>query len=220
MIAFMVRPAVGWDRRDDGLWGDVGCGKDEAWLAFRKRSLGAMRRGRTPTSAFHSIARRRPFWLADRRGSLFPHLDFPSGGGVLMIRSLFVVAVVWGCVTLSAGRAAVISRDWKTPGDGLLTYDDVNQREWLDLSQTLLTSQFPGATQEDRYQYVASQTAPGGLFAGFSVAKSVDVIALAQSAGINSQLKITQRISRRPSLWAVCCRLRANRRMETSSPWE
>lgn len=39
--------------------------------------------------------------------------------------------------------AAVIERDWQTPGDGLLTYDNVSQPEWLDLSQTLL-SQFPG----------------------------------------------------------------------------
>jgi hypothetical protein len=88
--------------------------------------------------------------------------------------------------------AGVFERDWKTPGDGLLTYDDVNRREWLDLSQTILSSQFPGEnpspliTRENRYQYVVSQTAPAGLFEGFSVAKSPDAIALAQSAGINT----------------------------------
>ena len=31
-------------------------------------------------------------------------------------------------------QAAVFERDWLAPGDGLLTYDDVNKREWLDLS--------------------------------------------------------------------------------------
>ena len=31
----------------------------------------------------------------------------------------------------AAAHGGVISRDWKTPGDGLLTYDDVNKREWL-----------------------------------------------------------------------------------------
>jgi hypothetical protein len=88
--------------------------------------------------------------------------------------------------------AAVIERDWKLPGDGLLSIDNVNQREWLDLSQTLLSDQFPGTgvnslvVREVRYQYVVSQTAPGGLFAGFSVAKPADVIALAQSAGIDT----------------------------------
>jgi hypothetical protein len=89
-------------------------------------------------------------------------------------------------------HAAVISHDWKTPGDGLLTYDTVNNREWLDLSQTLLSDQFPGSgstpleIRESRYQYVVSQTAPGGLFEGFTVAQSADAIALAQSAGIDT----------------------------------
>jgi hypothetical protein len=80
--------------------------------------------------------------------------------------------------------AAVIQRDWKTPGDGLLTYDDVNRREWLDLSQTTL-SQFPGSNLEQRYQSVVSQLAVGGLFEGFNVADRENVVALAQSAGIN-----------------------------------
>ncbi|MCC6493694.1 MAG: hypothetical protein IT424_11825 [Pirellulales bacterium] len=107
----------------------------------------------------------------------------------------------WCCVlTLLFGvypplQAAVIERDWKTPGDGLLTYDDVNKREWLDLSQTLLTSQFPGedaspyVTRENRYQYVVAQTELGGRFGGFAVAKRPDVIALADSAGINTSFR-------------------------------
>jgi len=37
-----------------------------------------------------------------------------------------------------ASQAAVFERDWKEPGDGLLTYDDVNQREWLDVPLSLL----------------------------------------------------------------------------------
>lgn len=83
-------------------------------------------------------------------------------------------------------QAAVISRDWKTPGDGLLTYDDVNQREWLDLSQTILTTQFPGRSRDERFDYVIGQTSLGGIFGGFTAAKSHDVIALAQSAGIDT----------------------------------
>lgn len=82
--------------------------------------------------------------------------------------------------------AAVFSHDWKTPGDGLLTYDDVNQREWLDLSETLLTDQFPGANLQMKYRVVLSETRLGGLFEGFSFAKSTDVIALAESAGIDT----------------------------------
>lgn len=93
-----------------------------------------------------------------------------------------------------AAIGGVISRDWKSPGDGLLTYDDVNRREWLDLSQTILSSQFPGLvssphfTRENRYQYVTSQTGAGGLFAGFLAANRADVELLALSAGINTAL--------------------------------
>jgi hypothetical protein len=83
-------------------------------------------------------------------------------------------------------KAAVISRDWKAPGDGLLTYDDANQREWLDFSQTYLSDQFPGVYREEKYQYVAGQIAAGGLFEGFIIAKSNDVLLLAQSAGIET----------------------------------
>lgn len=101
------------------------------------------------------------------------------------MRRLILWTVV-SSIALSSqtGLAAVISRDWKTPGDGLLTYDDVNQREWLDLTQTSLV-QFPGANREAKYQYVASQTLPGGLFTGFHIAKSADLTQLAISAGID-----------------------------------
>jgi hypothetical protein len=72
-------------------------------------------------------------------------------------------------IAATQAEAAVFERDWKTPGDGLLTYDDVNRRVWLDLSETLLSSQFPGedpsprVTRENRYQYVVSQTGAGGM---------------------------------------------------------
>jgi hypothetical protein len=84
----------------------------------------------------------------------------------------------------AVSTAAVIERDWKTPGDGLLTYDDVNQREWLDLSVTNLL-QFDGSNAEERYGSVISETMTGGSFAGFTVADAPRVIALALSAGID-----------------------------------
>jgi hypothetical protein len=111
-----------------------------------------------------------------------------------LIRTLISLLVV--LFLLAAGSeslsAAVIERDWKTPGDGLLTYDTANKREWLDLSQTILDDRFPGSgadfleIREARYQYVVGQAVPGGLFDGFTVAKSVDAITLAQSAGIDT----------------------------------
>jgi hypothetical protein len=80
--------------------------------------------------------------------------------------------------------AAVFERDWKTPGDGLLTYDDGGQREWLDLTETQMFK-FPGAAVEEKYQAIINETAPGGMFAGFTPGVRTDVIALAVSAGID-----------------------------------
>jgi hypothetical protein len=94
-----------------------------------------------------------------------------------------VLSFVVLLVTATVSGASVFERDWKTPGDGLLTYDDVNNREWLDLSESLVF-QFPGATLEARYQSVVAETLPGGLFDGFAVASRAEVILLAQSAGI------------------------------------
>lgn len=95
---------------------------------------------------------------------------------------VFVILLLWTPDRLLAG---VSERDWKTPGDGLLTYDDENQREWLDLTQTQLF-QFPGTTLEDRYQAVLAETIPGGMFHGFTPAVANDALALAQSAGIDT----------------------------------
>lgn len=91
---------------------------------------------------------------------------------------------------LQVVNAAVSARDWKSPGDGLLTFDNVNQREWLDLTQTLLTDLFPVHAREDKFQYVLAQTAPGGSFEGFHVALADDVRALAQSGGIDTTSSI------------------------------
>lgn len=94
---------------------------------------------------------------------------------MLIGSSAFILFLV-----VQPAAAAVFSRDWKTPGDGLLTYDDVNQREWLDLSQSRL-SQFPVA----RLQNAISQLAPGGLFEGFTWASQQDVRDLAASSGVD-----------------------------------
>jgi len=82
---------------------------------------------------------------------------------------------------MTPARAAVFERDWKTPGDGLLTYDDVNQREWLDFSVSRL-DQFP----EPRVGNAIAQISPGGIFDGFTWATRQDVIQFAQSAGVDT----------------------------------
>lgn len=95
---------------------------------------------------------------------------------------LTILAVLLAGSGVSEG--AVISRDWKTPGDGLLTYDEVNSREWLELTETQLFK-FPGDTLEEKYQAVINETSLGGMFAGFRPVISEDLVALAVSAGVD-----------------------------------
>lgn len=70
--------------------------------------------------------------------------------------------------------AAVYERDLLSPGDGLLTYDHVSQREWLDLPET---SGLDLGVINDAVK-------PGGPWAGFRFATAEDVEQLAISAGV------------------------------------
>jgi Caspase domain len=88
----------------------------------------------------------------------------------LLATSAFAVAIL-----TSVSNADVHSLDWKTTGDGLLTFDDVNRREWLDLS----VSPF------GPFSAVQTQIAAGGDFAGFQIPKLDDVKGFATSAGMN-----------------------------------
>ena len=51
-------------------------------------------------------------------------------------------------------HAAVLERDWLTPGDGLLTYDTVTGREWLDLPVTLLSQYTDLNTARDKLDII------------------------------------------------------------------
>jgi len=93
-----------------------------------------------------------------------------------------IVSLTLFFIFASSLHAAVMERNWKAPGDGLLTYDDVNQREWLDLSQTLRLNFPPNFLISD----VVMELEPGGMFEGFTWANIEDVVAFAQSAGIDT----------------------------------
>lgn len=91
-----------------------------------------------------------------------------------MKRSYFMLFLTFSLLMpIGVASAGVFERDWKAPGDGLLTYDDVNQREWLDVTVSSL-NQFP----EPRLDNAVAEIATGGRFAGFTWAKRRDVIAL------------------------------------------
>jgi hypothetical protein len=72
--------------------------------------------------------------------------------------------------------AAVHQRDLFLPGDGLLTYDDVNVREWLDLTETAAVD----------LDIVQASLEPSGSLARFRFATAQDVEPLAISAGVRA----------------------------------
>jgi hypothetical protein len=67
--------------------------------------------------------------------------------------------------------SGVVSRDLFEPGDGLLSYDDIHHREWLDFSVT------SGLTFEDLNQLLESSPA----LSGFRIASDADVLSFFQS---------------------------------------
>ncbi len=91
-------------------------------------------------------------------------------GRTLLVRHLTLLLSL--CLA-SSTTAGVVSRDLFDPGDGLLTYDDVNQREWLDFSVPT------GITQAG---LVLSESGP---ISGFRFATLEDVLDLAQSANVH-----------------------------------
>jgi hypothetical protein len=83
---------------------------------------------------------------------------------------LFLVVVALAC---KSSQAAIIARDFLTPGDNLLTYDSTSGREWLDVTHTA------GLTREQ----VAHLLGADQQLAGFRIASPLDVVLLAKSAG-------------------------------------
>lgn len=84
-------------------------------------------------------------------------------------------------VTVQCASAAVSERDLLNVDDRLLTYDDVNHREWLDLSYTYGTD----------LELIQESMQPGEFLAGFQFATVEDVHGLNVSAGLDpiSQLQ-------------------------------
>jgi hypothetical protein len=95
--------------------------------------------------------------------------------------------------------AALVSRDWLSQGDELLTFDSATNLEWLDLTQTIV--HLPGSansdrmpelavaaeTLEDGYAKVVALTAPGKRFAGFRPASIHDASTLFRSIGLRNE---------------------------------
>lgn len=82
------------------------------------------------------------------------------------------------CAFLAAvsfnANAIPTSADWKTAGDGLITYDANTELEWLDLTVTTGLS----------YGSVLDQLGAGGAYDGFRFASLTEVQNILQSFGI------------------------------------
>lgn len=84
-------------------------------------------------------------------------------------------ALTWVLAALHSGlRADLVSLDYKTAGDNLLTLDSSTQLEWLDLTATLGHS----------WTELGSLTSTGGPFAGFRLATHIEFQSLLADAGV------------------------------------
>jgi len=72
-------------------------------------------------------------------------------------------------------NAAVVSVDWKTAGDNLVTRDTGSGLFWLDLTETNNMS----------YDYVKAELGSGGQFSGWRVATGLEVVGMFASFGID-----------------------------------
>jgi hypothetical protein len=71
-------------------------------------------------------------------------------------------------------HGGIVERDFRVLGDGLLTYDDVSHREWLDLTETL----------DWNLPTLEAALSIGGSLCGFKSATLADLEELATSVGI------------------------------------
>lgn len=72
-------------------------------------------------------------------------------------------------------HAELISVDWKTDGDNLITRDSVSGLDWLDLTETNYMS----------YGQVSAQLDTSGQFDGYRYATNLEVVSLWANFGIN-----------------------------------
>ncbi len=84
------------------------------------------------------------------------------------------LAILFPLVAPLSLHAAIFERDFLEPGDGLLTYDDVNRREWLDLTYTSGVS----------LKGIQSLMTTNGIFEQFEFATLEDIEPFASSAGV------------------------------------
>jgi len=95
---------------------------------------------------------------------------------MLSARKAFIAIVISSLGLANNAAAGVVSRDFQSVGDSLLTYDAVNQREWLDIMSTY------GVSAESLHGMLEV----GGALNGFKIGSYEDVRLLLVAAGFDS----------------------------------
>lgn len=90
-----------------------------------------------------------------------------------MKTSLIGAAVTFLTLSSASVSAALVSADWQTAGDNLITRDTESGLEWLDLTVTANTS----------YNTITSQFGSGGTYEGWALATHVQISAMFDHAG-------------------------------------
>ena len=89
----------------------------------------------------------------------------------------YSIGATCACLLLASinASAAIISVDWKSTGDKLITRDTTSGLDWLDLTET----------NNMTYDFVSSQLDKGGVFEGFRYATNPEVITLWANFHVN-----------------------------------
>jgi hypothetical protein len=96
------------------------------------------------------------------------------------MRLITLLSVLFAVLTGTA-NAALISRDFHNPGDGLLTLDASTNLLWLDLPVSQL---FTSGGSHGSFDFVSGQLGPGGMFQGFRYGTPDEVNRLFADAGL------------------------------------
>ncbi len=84
-------------------------------------------------------------------------------------------AILAAALVAAGSYGGLVSVDWQSGGDGLLTHDTETGLEWLDLTQTL----------DQSLSSISPLLSAGNTYDGFRVATSNEVISLLNGAGIS-----------------------------------
>lgn len=95
-----------------------------------------------------------------------------------MTSRTILASVILVLIADTGAFSGVISRGFLKPDDGLLTYDNQHEREWLDFAVT------KGKSLEE----VQALLLPGGILEGFEFASRSDVAGLTVSANVLSSV--------------------------------